>query len=721
MLQLVQSLRTGQPEVIDVPVPAPRGNEVLVRTGWSVISPGTEQAVARTAGRTLVGKALERPDQVRKVVEKVRRDGVAATATTVNARLDDFVTPGYSSSGRIESVGPDVVGLAPGDRVGCVGANMACHAEFAVVPAPMCILLPSQLDERWGAFGALGAIAGHGVRVAEVTAGSTVVVIGLGLIGQIAAQLVTAAGGRVVAVDTDANRVDLACKLGAAAGAVLPRDDAVNVVLAISDGHGADGVVVSAASSSSAPLELAAALARDRAVVSVIGDVGLQLSRRAFFEKELALRVSRSYGPGRYDPTYEQAGHDYPIGYVRWTQRRLIGYFFDELAAGRVTVEPLVTHEFTISRGEEAYTAMDAPGRMAILLRYDATRSVSAPAKSPRVSPATRAPATRGLRIGLVGPGLFARTTLLPILQEIGAELVVTAGGGGPRAVSTARKYGIARVATNVTEVIEDHDVDVVVISTRHDSHAHLAAACLEHGKAVFLEKPLAIDMSGVERLRPLLNAGARLVVDFNRRFAPATRKAIALLRQRTDPLHIHYRVNAGALTADHWLRDPQVGGGRVVGEACHFVDFCTAVIASPVVRLQVAGLGRGPRTLEDDSFVLTLWHADGSVSVISYIATGHARMPKERIEIIGSGESIVIDDFRRLRRFGQRPGLPRNGIGQDKGHKAALVAALEFFGGSGAPPIAVQELLATTEICLAARSALREGSVAPIDFDSAR
>ncbi len=583
MQQLVQDLRTGKVEVVALPDPAPGPGQVLVRTAWSLISPGTEQALARTAARSLVGKALDRPDQARKVVDKALRDGVGPALDAVRARLDDLMTPGYSSAGVVEAVGEGVEEPRVGDRVGCVGANAACHAELAVVPAPLCIPLPPELDLRWGAFGALGAIAAHGVRVAGVAAGEIVAVIGLGLVGQLVAQLATAAGARVVAIDPSADRVRMAVELGAVAGAESREDEAESAVLGVSAGAGADAVIIAAAAKDSAPVHLAARLARDRAVVAVVGDVGLDVPRGPFYEKELQLRLSRSYGPGRYDPGYEQEGNDYPIGYVRWTERRLIAYVFDEVAAGRVRLEPLVTHEFELERGVEAYAALDEPGRLAVLLRHPA---LPAPAvrRAAIGAPAGGAPdASRGeLRVGVVGPGLFARSTLLPLLARRGVRLVAVAGATAPRAFGVARRVGAEWVATDAAEVIDAPDVDAVVIATRHDSHAALAADALERGKHVFLEKPLAIDGRELDRIESLLPSG-RLVVDFNRSFSPAALAVVEHFSGRADPLHVHCRVNAGFLPADHWLRDPAVGGGRLVGEGCHFVDLCSSIVGAPV------------------------------------------------------------------------------------------------------------------------------------------
>ncbi len=716
MLQLVQSLRTGEVELVGVPDPSPRENQVLVRTSFSLISPGTEQALARTAGKGLLGKALDRPDQVRQVWEKAAREGLGPTVAAVRARLEDLMTPGYSSAGVVAAVGPGVDGLTVGDRVGCVGANAACHAELAVVPAPLCFRLPETLEDRWGAFGALGAIAAHGVRLAEVEAGSVVAVIGLGLVGQLAAQLATAAGARVIGIDTDPSRVQLAGELGAVAGAPAGGDEAERAVMGASRGAGADSVVIAAAAKDGAPIELAGRLARDRAMISLVGDVRLQASRSAFFEKELQLRVSRSYGPGRYDAAYEEQGHDYPIGYVRWTERRLISYFFEEVAAGRIRLEPLLTHQFDFADAEDAYGALEEPGRMGILLRYpDGTDEPSAPAPvKPRVAPPSASARTR---VALIGPGLFARSTLLPLLNSHDLDLVAVAGGSGPRALSAARQFNADRVAASTEEVLEDPDVDVVVIATRHDSHASLARDALERGKSVFLEKPLAIDQASLDTLTPLLQAGGRLVVDFNRRLSPPALAVMAALATRSDPLQIHYRVNAGYLPEDHWLRDPLRGGGRLVGEACHFVDLCAALVGRAASSVAVSALGVGPLTLPGDSFVVILTYDDGSVATVAYVATGDPHMPKERVEIMGAGHSLVIEDFRRLRRFDKPLRLSRPGLSQDKGHAGLLAAALRFFRDGGEPPIPYEDLLATSHTCLAARELLDQGRRSPAEL----
>ena len=707
----MQDLRTGAVEVVEVPDPRPGAKEVLVRTTWSVISPGTEQAIAKTAGKGFVGKARERPDQARKVIDKALAEGLSAARSAVSARLDDSLTPGYSSAGVVEEVGPGWEGVRVGDRVACFGANAACHAERVVVPGPLCLALPEPLEDRAAAFCALGAIAAHGVRLADVRPGEVVVVLGLGLVGQLTAQLVTAAGGRAIGADPVLERRELAHRLGAAG--VGPPDAAAlaDPVGSLSDGYGADAVIIAAATKDSGPLALAAELARDRAVVTAVGDVGLDVPRRPFFEKELQLRISRSYGPGRYDDEYEVEGHDYPIGYVRWTERRLVRYFLEEVAAGRVVLDELVSHEFGIEEGEKGYEALEAPGRMGILIRYP-DRPGSPLERSVLV---TRPPGTSGRRrIGLVGPGMFARSTLLPLLEGLDADLVAVAGRSPARAVAAGRRGGAEYAVTDVDQILDDDTIDAIVIATRHDSHAELSRRALERGKAVFLEKPLAIRETELDELAAHLTSEARLVVDFNRGFAPSVRTLQRHFEGRSDPLHISYRVNAGYLEPDHWTRRLEEGGGRLVGEGCHMVDLCSQLVGSRVAKVQVSGLGAGPRTHLGDNFELVLSYEDGSVAAIAYVATGSARVGKERIEVIGAGRTGLIDDFKRPELYSRRSLPQPPGLRRDKGHAAILEAALRFFGEGGQPPVPYERIIETTRVTLVAREALVAGDSSP-------
>ena len=703
MRQLVQDLRSGELQVIEAPDPIPHGNGVLVRSTWSLISAGTEHALAALASRSALGKALERPDLTRKIVAKARKDGVGAAWSAVRGRLDDLLTPGYSSTGVVEGLGPDVSGIRVGDRVACVGANAACHAERAVVPAPLCFVHPDGLEEPFGAFGAVGAVAAHGIRVAESTAGCTVVVVGLGLVGQLAAQLVRAAGGRVVGLDPNGDRAELARGLGAVT--CTDATEVVELVRRTSGGHGADSVILTTPGGDAGLFELAAKVARDRAIVVVIGDVPISIPRRAFYEKELQVRVSRSYGPGRYDDDYELRGHDYPIGHVRWTERRLVRYFLDEAAAGNLRLNELVTHTFPIDRAVEAYEALADPGRLAVMLRYGP--DIAKP--NNRVAtgfPPARSPSR--LRVALIGPGLFARSTLVPLLRTLDVEVVGVAGRSPARTVGVARRARASFAATDPAEILSDESIDAVVIATRHDSHAALAASALERGKAVLVEKPLTIDEEGAALLEPLLAAGGRLVVDFNRSVSPTTQRVVSFLGGSGEPLFVNCRVSAGPLDSDHWLRDPEIGGGRLVGEACHFVDLSSTLVGKPLESVQVAGLGA-----QQDSFVLTLRYAGGSVATISYLGVGGPELRKERIEAFAGGRSAVIDDFRRVHLF-PRPRVSRaHRTRQDKGHKALVEASFEFFRRGGEPPIPYERMLETTRATLVARELLLRGDTA--------
>lgn len=704
MRQVVQAVKGGRTRVADVPAPGLRAGGVLVRTRWSLISAGTEKLIIDLAGKSLVGKARARPDLVKKTIEKVKREGVVATYRAVAGRLSGDIPLGYSAAGEVLAVGHGVTGLAPGDRVACAGAGYANHAEILSVPRNLCARVPEGVDLRFAASATLGAIALHGVRTCDARLGETVVVVGLGLLGQLAVQMLRASGVRVVAVDRDPARAALAKRLGADV-AVGGDDDPAPAVRGLTGGHGADAVLVCAGSDSSEPVSLAASLCRRRGAVVVVGAVGMDLDRRTFYEKELSLRMSTSYGPGRYDPLYEERGLDYPYSYVRWTEGRNLGAYLDLVAKGAIDLGPLCTHEFPIEEGDAAYALVTGERRepfLGILLRYDGdVAAATAPVDPPR------APArTGGVRIGVIGAGLFGTAVLLPALKSAsGVKLTAISTAGGATADAVKRNFGFDRVASGPDDVTGAPDVDAVVVATRHDSHASLVAAALAAGKPCFVEKPLAIRPEQLAEVVAAMSAKPGLVcVGFNRRFAPAVVELRKLLASRTSPLHARYRVNAGAIPANHWTRDPEIGGGRIVGEACHFVDLLAFVAGSRIATVYAERIG-------DDGAVLVLRFADGSTATLDYVTAGDASIPKEHLDVHWEGTSFVLDDFRSLTRHAGGKKRDVWSGSQDKGHAAEIAAWVRAVVAGEASPVPFDEAVAATEATFAALDSIATGA----------
>ncbi len=697
MKQVLQAANGGRTRVADVPAPAlPRGG-VLVRTEWSLISAGTERLIIDLASKSLLGKARARPDLVRKMLDKLRREGLVATYRTVSGRLAGDVPLGYSAAGRVVAVGEGVTDLAPGDRVACAGAGHANHAELIAVPRNLVARVPAALATREACAATLGAIALHGVRTADLRLGEVAVVIGLGLLGQLAVQFLRAAGVRVVALDLDPARAALARELGAEVA--LAGDDPGSVVQGLTGGHGADGALVCAASDSSEPVALAARLCRRGGAVTLVGATGMELDRRVFYERELSLRMSTSYGPGRYDTQYEEKGLDYPYAYVRWTEGRNLGAVLDLIARGAVRMDRLLTHEFAIDDAERAYelvTGESAEPFLGILLRYDAERPLAVP--PPRAAAATASDA----RIGLVGAGLFATGVLLPGLRAAGASFTSVATAGGATADAVARSFGFARVAADADAVLADADVDAVVVATRHDSHAQLVAAALRAGRPCFIEKPLAITRDGLDDVvRAHAERPGLVCVGFNRRFAPAVVALHERLAQRTSPWHARYRISAGRMPVGHWTLDPEVGGGRILGEVCHFVDLLAFLARAPVVHVRAVPVG-------DDGVSALLRFGDGSTASLDYVSGGAPSLAKEHLDLHWEGRSYVMDDFRELTELG--PGKPRRlwSGAQDKGHGAELRAFVAALRAGGASPVPFEESVAATRATFAVADAAR-------------
>jgi predicted dehydrogenase/threonine dehydrogenase-like Zn-dependent dehydrogenase len=702
MKQIFQDARSAEVTVVDVPAPKLLAGCVLVRTAASLVSAGTERASSEFASKNLLQKARLRPDLVRDVLSKISRDGLMATVSAVRNRLDQPSALGYSSAGTAIAVGEGVSDINPGDRVACAGAGHAVHAEFACIPRLLLARIPSaavSLDAA--AFTTLGAVALHGVRNAEVKLGEVVAVIGLGLLGQLTVQILKAAGCCVLGMDISAERSQLALRLGADAVSTSS-SGFLDLCMQYSGGHGADAVLIAAQTASNDPVNMAGAVARSRGVVVAVGTVAMDIPRRTFYEKELDFRISRSYGPGRYDSAYEQKGIDYPIGYVRWTETRNMEAFLKLLADGKLDLQALITHRFPVARAYSAYDLITGKTNepfLGVLIEYpnDAVDTHRVDFASPERQAATSQP----IRIGLLGAGNFATSTLLPAIKNAGGvEMLVAGAASGSHAQHAARKFGFRSCTTDEHEILGDPAVNTVVITTRHHLHAEQVIAALNSGKHVFCEKPLCLNKAELGGIAAAhngpLSSNSILMVGFNRRFAPLAVRMKTFLRELREPMSIHYRVNASFLPPEHWLNDPQQGGGRILGECCHFVDFLCFLLGSAPVEVETRSLANSGR-YSNDNVVCSLRFADGSQGTISYLANGDKSFSKERIEVFGGGRVAVLEDFRRLElvRDGKK-NVVRSFLRQDKGHRGEWEAFAAAIRNGRESPIPFGEIVDT-------------------------
>ena len=700
MKQILQNARSGALEIVEVPAPAVGPGLVLVRNVHSVMSPGTEKMAMDFARKSMLGKARSRPDLVKQVIRKLQHEGPLPTYRTVVNKLDAPQPLGYASAGIVEEVGAGVTAFAPGDRVACAGAGYANHAELIVVPENLTAHVPEGLSLDRAAFATLGAIAMQGLRVGDPTLGEVVAVIGLGLIGQLTVQLLLANGCRVYGIDLDPKRIEQALEQGMDFGAA-PGDDHAPFLAHATGGHGADLVIVTAASDSSAPIQLAADLCRHKGRVVAVGATAMDLDRRSFYDKELELRMSMSYGPGRYDRRYEEVGLDYPIAYVRWTEQRNLQAFVDLAARGSVDPLKMDLERVEFDAATETYELLAKGERKALaaVFRYgeDVNRARSQSLKV-GVTSAASSRATGDLGVGFVGAGNYAKAVLLPILEKTSGlkhKTVVTSTG--PSAKRTAERFGFAECGTDPSTVFADEGVDLVFITTPHDSHAELAESALRAGKAVWLEKPVGLTMEEVESVaRATEETDGVLIVGYNRRFSSHARAVREAFLHRAGPMAIQYVIVAGATPGGTWLTDPAVGGGRIIGEACHFVDLCTYLVGQIPNGVQTSALGRDPEN--EDSMMALVSYPDGSTASISYLANASTELPKERWEVHADGKSAICENFRVTTLPG---GKKLKGLNQDKGQAGAVQAFVDAVRNSSGAVMSMEEIRSTSRITL--------------------
>lgn len=716
MKQVIQSARSGKLALTQVPAPKVTAGAVLVRTEASLISAGTERMVIDFARKSLAGKAKERPDLVRKVMDKARRDGVVATFKAVMARLDEPLPLGYSAAGTVVAVGAGCEGLfRVGQRVAMAGAGLANHAELNVVPRNLVVPIPDDVGMEEACFTTLAAIAMAGVRNLQAQLGDVVVVVGAGLVGQLAVQLLTLQGARVVALDINAARLDLARRQGAELAWTLGEAGLAEAVAALTGGLGADSILVAAATESSEPLELAAELARDRARVILVGKTGTEFPYAAFMKKELQLLVSRSYGPGRYDDDFEGRGVKYPAGWVRWTEVENLRECARLMSSGlsrRLDVGALISHRFDFDQAEAAYelvTGASEPS-LGVILRYEEKTKSDVVFAQPR-------PAQRACVLGVIGAGNFARAVLLPELKRLpGVDFRTICTTRGHTAEHARQTFGFAQAVTEVDAVLGDPAINAVLVATRHSNHAELTARCLGAGKSVIVEKPLALDLDQVNQVVTARQASsAFFTVGFNRRFAPMIKSAQAVLSRHYGPKMLVLRVNAGALPTDSWVNAAEEGGGRILGEVCHFVDLARTLAGAAITSVQAdaAKVTHGGC----DDLTVTLGFADGSLATIIYTAQGDSAFSKERFECFAGGTVVAIDNFLTLSvTENGRTRSEKAKMGQDKGHRAELAAFAQAVSSGAAAPVDESELIETARATIAVLTSLRDGRRIALD-----
>jgi len=712
MKQVIQDFKTGDVRVANVPRPQVDDGSVLVKNSYSCVSAGTEKSMIELGQKGYIGKARERPDLAKQVVEKARNDGVVPTYRAVMSRLEEARPLGYSCCGEVVAVGADVEEFSEGDVVSCAGAGYASHAEVVAVPENLCAPVPDGVSRANAAFVTIGAVAMQGIRRADLSPGERVAVIGLGLIGRAATQILDAYGFPVLGLDIDERQVQKGLDAGARRGGVIGDDDIEATAAAFSNGDGVDATLIAASTDSNQPTELAGEITREQGRVSVVGQVSMDVPREIYYEKELDFLISRSYGPGRYDRNYEEKGLDYPIGHVRWTENRNMRECLRLLADDRIDFTELQTHEFAIDDATDAYDLILDGGNgeefTGLLLRYDTDRD-HRPLQ--RHDARERTPATRSapLSVGLVGVGTFAKGTLLPVIDDIDdLTLHAACSATGVSAAQVAEEYGCAFSTTDYTEVTGADDVDLVVVATRNDLHAEVATAALENDKDVHVEKPLAVSQEGLRGVTAAARRSeGRLMIGFNRRFAGPTRDLKRTVADGPGPTMLTYRVNVDALPDDHWLNDPEEGGGRIVGEVCHFLDFARFVVDAPIERIGVMTPDGGQSGLPE-SVQITVSFDDGSTAGITYTTLGDNSLSKEYVEAFGNGRTATIDNFRE----------GRFSLGQDKGHEGEFRAFVDAIISGDPSPIPLEEAVEVTEATFRAYESLRRQDVVKVDVD---
>ena len=699
MKQILQSLKTGVTEVAEIPVPSVKPGQLLIQTSHTLVSAGTERMMVEFGKAGWIEKARQQPDKVRMVLDKIKTDGLHPTIEAVFNKLDQPLPLGYCNVGRVAKVGAGKTAFAEGDRVISNGK----HAEVVSVPFNLCAKVPDSVSDEEASFTVLGAIALQGIRLVQPTLGETVVVTGLGLIGLMTVQLLRAHGCRVLGLDFDKDKLKLARQFGAEVVDLAAGQDPVKTAESYCRGRGVDAVIVTAATKSSKPIHQAALMCRKRGRIVLVGITGLELSRDDFFKKELTFQVSSSYGPGRYDPNYEEKGQDYPVGFVRWTEQRNFEAVLDMMADNRLDVKPLISHRFAIDEAEKAYDLVGGAGpSLGILLNYPGLDITSAARTvSLKAAWATSTVGKTGnASVSFVGSGNYAMAVLIPAFKAAGARLRIIASSAGVSGVHAGRKYGFDETTTDTNHIFKDAATTAVVITTQHDSHSHFVLQALQSGKHVFVEKPLCLTIRElVEVESAYAAAGERpmVMVGFNRRFAPQVQKVKELLNSVTGPKAFIMTVNAGAIPADHWTQDPEAGGGRIIGEACHFIDLLRFLAGVPLNNWRRVDMDSPTH----DTVSLQLGFADGSIGTVHYFANGSKSFPKERLEVFAAGRVLQLDNYRKLTGFGW-PGFSKMNLWrQDKGQKTCAKAFLDSIEGRAPVPIPFDELVEVSRVSI--------------------
>lgn len=708
MKQIVQQLDSGTTAIVEAPSPRVSRGAVLIKTTCSLISAGTERMLVGFGKASLITKARQQPERVKDVLGKVRTDGLFATVDAVRSKLGQPLPLGYCNVGEVIEVGDGVTEFQPGDRVVSNGP----HADIVRVPANLCARIPDGVSDEAAAFTVVASIGLQGIRLAEPTLGESFVVTGAGLIGLLTIQLLRAQGCRVLAIDFDESKLALARQFGADTCNPAAGEDPVAAGLGFSRGRGVDGVIITASTKSNDPVTQAAKMSRKRGRIILVGVTGLELNRADFYEKELSFQVSCSYGPGRYDPAYEEGGHDYPLAFVRWTEQRNFEAILDLLNSGDIDTAGLITRRFAFADAESAYAALtsDSSG-LGFVLEYDAPLET-------RTGRTTQFHSTAFVSdrptVAVIGAGNYASRVLIPALKAADAQLHTVVTSGGLSGAIAGKRDGFAAASTDVSAVMADSAIDTIVVATRHDSHAGFAVDALTHRKHVFVEKPLALTLDEVESVETAYRtasaggAAPQLMVGFNRRFAPQIVRMKTLLQQVAEPKSFLMVMNAGAIPPHHWTQNAEIGGGRIVGEACHFIDLMRFLAGTPIVDVSARRMGDTPHVeVTEDKATITLGFEDGSFGTIMYLANGAAAYPKERIEVFTAGRVLQIDNFRKMTGFGW-PGFSKyNLMRQDKG-QAACAAAFLAAVKSGTPAIPVQEILEVSRATIEAAILLR-------------